>query len=123
MVKMACTSKRYYALVMAIIHKRISVSTSFWAHIPHVIRRIEPHLSIAQKKQLKREGQYKGQQEKFSTRLDPNAVPPCASNVRQMIIGKIDPGKKHKPLVLRYFEEVLKNLHNLEAFDAEDLTE
>ncbi|KAI3580469.1 hypothetical protein IWW34DRAFT_429375 [Fusarium oxysporum f. sp. albedinis] len=89
MVKMACTSKRYYALVMAIIHKRISVSTSFWAHIPHVIRRIEPHLSIAQKKQLKREGQYKGQQEKFSTRLDPNAVPPCASNVRQMIIGKI----------------------------------
>ncbi|KAG7426165.1 hypothetical protein Forpi1262_v012286 [Fusarium oxysporum f. sp. raphani] len=123
MVKMACTSKRYYALVMAIIHKRISVSTSFWAHIPHVIRRIEPHLSIAQKKQLKREGQYKGQQEKFSTRLDPNAVPPCASNVRQMIIGKIDPGKKHKPLVLRYFEEVLKNLHNLEVFDAEDLTE
>ncbi|KAL5589940.1 hypothetical protein FOVSG1_011807 [Fusarium oxysporum f. sp. vasinfectum] len=123
MVKLACTSKRYYALVMAIIHKRISVSTSFWAHIPHVIRRIEPHLSIAQKKQLKREGQYKGQQEKFSTRLDPNAVPPCASNVRQMIIGKIDPGKRHKPLVLRYFEEVLKNLHNLEVFDAEDLTE
>jgi hypothetical protein len=25
--------------------------------------------------------------------------------------------------VLRYFEEVLKNLHNLEVFDAEDLTE
>ncbi|KAF4442079.1 hypothetical protein FACUT_2302 [Fusarium acutatum] len=122
MVKMACTSKRYYALVMAIIHKRISVSTSFWAHIPHVIRRIEPHLSIAQKKQLKREGQYKGQQEKFSTLLDPNAVPSCASNVRQMIIGHIDPGKRHKPFLLRYFEEVLKNLHNLEVFDAEDLT-
>ncbi|KAF5635852.1 hypothetical protein F52700_5164 [Fusarium sp. NRRL 52700] len=123
MIKMACTSKRYYALVMAIIHKRISVSTSFWAHIPHVIRRIEPHLSIAQKKQLKREGQYKGQQEKFSTRLDPNAVPACASNVRQMIIGRIDPGKRHKPFLMRYFEEVLKNLHNLEVFDAEDLTE
>ncbi|KAF5642436.1 uncharacterized protein FTJAE_3593 [Fusarium tjaetaba] len=123
MVKMACTSKRYYAIVMAIIHKRISVSTYFWAHIPHVIRRIEPHLSIAQKKQLKREGQYKGQQEKFSTSLDPNAVPPCASNVRQMIIGKIDPGKKHKPFLMRYFEEVLKNLHNLEVFDAKDLTE
>ncbi|EWG51707.1 hypothetical protein FVEG_10604 [Fusarium verticillioides 7600] len=123
MVKMACTSKRYYAIVMAIIHKRISVSTSFWTHIPHVIRRIEPHLSIAQKKQLKRECKYKGQQEKFSTLLDPNAVPPCASNVRQMIIGGIDPGKRHKPFVLRYFEEVLKNLHNLEVFDAEDLTE
>ncbi|PNP84123.1 hypothetical protein FNYG_02811 [Fusarium nygamai] len=123
MIKMACTSKRYYAIVMAIIHKRISVSTSFWTHIPHVIRRIEPHLSIAQKKQLKREGQYKGQQNKFSTLLDLNAVPPCASNVRQMIIGGIDPGKRHKPFVLRYFEEVLKNLHNLEVFDAEDLTE
>ncbi|KAF5971270.1 hypothetical protein FCOIX_9949 [Fusarium coicis] len=123
MVKMACTSKRYYAIVMAIIHKRISVSTSFWTHIPHVIRRIEPHLSIAQKKQLKREGRYKGQQEKFSTLLDPKAVPPCASNVRQMVIGGIDPGKRHKPFVLRYFEEVLKNLHNLEVFDAEDLTE
>ncbi|CVL11786.1 uncharacterized protein FPRN_14838 [Fusarium proliferatum] len=123
MVKMACTSKRYYAVVMAIIHKRISVSTYFWAHIPHVIRRIEPHLSIAQKKQLKREGQYKGQQEKFSTLLDPTAVPSCASNVRQMIIGKIDPGKRHKPFLLRYFEEVLKNLHNLEVFDAKDLTE
>ncbi|KAF5717116.1 hypothetical protein FMUND_5934 [Fusarium mundagurra] len=123
MVKMACTSKRYYAVVMAIIHKRISVSTYFWAHIPHVIRRIEPHLSIAQKKQLKREGRYRGQQDKFSTLLDPNAVPSCASNVRQMIIGKIDPGKKHKPFLLRYFEEVLKNLHNLEVFDAKDLTQ
>ncbi|KAF5988291.1 hypothetical protein FBULB1_1515 [Fusarium bulbicola] len=122
MIKMACTSKRYYAVVMAIIHKRISVSTYFWAHIPHVIRRIEPHLSIAQKKQLKREGQYKGQQEKFSALLDPNAVPSCASNVRQMIIGKIDPGKRHKPFLLRYFEEGLKNLHNLEVFDAKDLT-
>ncbi|KAF5693654.1 hypothetical protein FDENT_1886 [Fusarium denticulatum] len=123
MVKMACTSRRYYAVVMAIIHKRISVSTYFWAHIPHVIRRIEPHLSIAQKKQLKIEGQYMGQQDKFSSLLDPNAVPSCASNVRQMIIGKIDPGKRHKPFLLRYFEEVLKNLHNLEVFDANDLTE
>ncbi|KAF5575844.1 hypothetical protein FPCIR_12983 [Fusarium pseudocircinatum] len=115
--------RRYYAVVMAIIHKRISVSTYFWAHIPHVIRRIEPHLSISQKKQLKREGQYKGQQDKFSSLLDPNAVPSSASNVRQMIIGKIDPGKRHKPFLLRYFEEVLKNLHNLEVFDAKDLTE
>jgi hypothetical protein len=123
MVRLACTSKRYYALVMAIIHKRISVSTSFWTHIAHVIRRIEPHLSIAQKKQLKREGRYKGQQEKFSTLLDPNVVPCCARNVLQMIIGRIDPGKKHKPFVLRYFEEVLKNLHNLEVLDYEDLTE
>ncbi|KAF9773550.1 hypothetical protein IL306_008622 [Fusarium sp. DS 682] len=123
MIRMACTSKRYYSHVMAILHKRISISTHFWAHIPHVIRRIEPHLSIAQKKQLKREAHYKGQQEKFSKRLDPNVMPPCASFVRQLIIGRIDPGKRHKWFVLRYFEEVLKNLHNLEVFDAAELTE
>ncbi|KAJ3548774.1 hypothetical protein NM208_g852 [Fusarium decemcellulare] len=122
MIKLACTSKRYYTLIMAVLHKRINVAVSFWAHIPNVIRRLEPHLSIAQKKQLKREGKYKGQQEKFSTRLDPLAVPPCADYVRQMVIGNIDPGKKHKPIVLRYLEEVLKNLPNLEVIDTDELT-
>ncbi|KAF4451268.1 hypothetical protein F53441_5689 [Fusarium austroafricanum] len=122
MVKLACTSKRYYSIASSIFHKRISVSVAFWAHIPNVIRRIEPHLSIAQKKQLKKEGKYKGQQEKFSTRLDPDAVPPSADFVRQMIVGHIDPGKKHKPIVMRYLEEVMKNLHNLEVFYAHEFT-
>ncbi|KAG5655518.1 hypothetical protein KAF25_003855 [Fusarium avenaceum] len=122
MVKLACTSKRHYSIVMPVLHKRISVSIGFWQHIPHLIRQIEPHLSIAQKKQLKREGKYKGQQEKFSTLLDPLAVPPCADYVRQVVIGGIDPGKKHKPVVMRYVEEVLKNVSNLEVIDACELT-
>jgi hypothetical protein len=117
MVKMAFTSKS------TTLHKRISVLARFWVHIPQVIRRIEPHLSISQKKQLKKECQYKGQQEKFPTHLDPNAVPACAGLVSQFIIGAIDPGKKHKPFVMRYCEEVLKNLHNLEALDTSELTE
>ncbi|KAM0325589.1 hypothetical protein ACHAPQ_007989 [Fusarium lateritium] len=122
MVKLACTSKSYYSLVMPVLHKRISVSVGFWQHIPHVIRQIEPHLSIAQKKQLKREGKYKGQQEKFSTLLDPLAVPACADYVRQVVIGAVDPGKKHKFIVMRYLEEVLKNISNLEIVDAYELT-
>ncbi|KIL87192.1 hypothetical protein FAVG1_09747 [Fusarium avenaceum] len=122
MVKLACTSKRHYSIVMPVLHKRISVSIGFWQHIPHLIRQIEPHLSIAQKKQLKREGKYKGQQEKFSTLLDPSAVPACAEYVRQVVIGGIDHGKKHKPVVMRYVEEVLKNVSNLEVIDACELT-
>ncbi|KAF4992621.1 hypothetical protein FGRMN_7022 [Fusarium graminum] len=123
MVKLASTSKTLYSLVRPILHKRVSVSVHFWAHIPHVIRQLEPHLSIAQKRQLKREGKYKGQQERFSSLLDPLVVPACADYVRQMVIGSVDPGKKHKPIVLRYLEEVLKNVHNLEVLDTMELTE
>ncbi|KAF5678692.1 hypothetical protein FHETE_1133 [Fusarium heterosporum] len=123
MVKLASTSKTLYSLVMPILHKRVSVSVHFWAHIPHVIRQLEPHLSIAQKRQLKREGKYKGQQERFSSLLDPLVVPACADDVREMVIGSVDPGKKHKPIVLRYLEEVLKNVHNLEVLDTMELTE
>ncbi|KAJ4256042.1 hypothetical protein NW762_009116 [Fusarium torreyae] len=50
---------------------------------------------------------YKGQQRKFSTRLDPDAVPPC-----------VDYG-----IILRYLEEVLKNLKNLEIVETTELTE
>ncbi|KAM0547255.1 hypothetical protein ACHAPJ_010517 [Fusarium lateritium] len=122
LLKLARTSRRYYSIVMPILHKRIAVKVNCWAHIPNAIRRIEPHLSIAQKKKLKKEGKYKGQQKKFSTRLDPDSVPPCVDYVRQMVIDS-RPGHKHKYIVLRYFEEVLKNLHNLEIVKTTDLTE
>ncbi|KAH7185153.1 uncharacterized protein B0J16DRAFT_340956 [Fusarium flagelliforme] len=121
MINLACTSQRYYNLAMSIVHNHIAVRVGFFAHIPKVIRRLEPHLSIAQKKQIRREGRYKGQQERFSSLLDRNAVPKCALNVRQMTIGGIDPGKKHRPIVVRYLEEVLKNLTNLEVLDTTEL--
>jgi hypothetical protein len=40
-----------------------------------------------------------------------------------MTIGGIDPGKKHRPIVVRYLEEVLKNLTNLEVLDTTELNE
>jgi hypothetical protein len=108
---------------MAAVHNHIAVKVGFFAHIPNVIRLLEPHLSIAQKKQLKKEARYKGQQDRFSSRLDPDVVPGCAQYVRQMTIGGIDPGKKHKKVVVRTLEEVLKNLSNLEVLDTTVLTE
>lgn len=121
MINLACTSQRYYNLAMSVVHNHIAVRVGFFAHMPQIIRRLEPHLSIAQKKQVQREGRYKGQQERFSNLLDPNAIPKCALHVRQMTIGDIDPGKKHKPIVIRYLEEVLKNLTNLEVLDTMEL--
>ncbi|KAI1071420.1 hypothetical protein LB507_004958 [Fusarium sp. FIESC RH6] len=120
-INLACTSQRYYNLAMSVVHNHIAVRVGFFAHMPKIIRRLEPHLSIAQKKQVQREGRYKGQQEKFSNLLDPNAIPKCALHVRQMTIGDIDPGKKHKAIVIRYLEEVLKNLTNLEVLDTTEL--
>ncbi|KAG7403676.1 hypothetical protein Forpe1208_v016245 [Fusarium oxysporum f. sp. rapae] len=120
---MACTSERYYSLVSPILHKRIFVSANHWSHTPKVTRRLVPYLSIAQKKQLMEETPYKSQQEKFSNSPDPNAMPPCANNVRQMIIGFINPGKAKKRIIMRYLEEVMKNLPNLKVFEGHDFTE
>ncbi|KAF4971492.1 hypothetical protein FSARC_1720 [Fusarium sarcochroum] len=69
LLKLARTSRRYYAYVMPALHKRIAVKVDSLAYVPNVIRLIEPHLSIAQKKQLKKEGKYKGQQDRFSDTL------------------------------------------------------
>lgn len=95
----------------------------FHAHIPKLIRTIEPHLRIAQKKQLKKEGKYKGQQEEYPRGLDEKAKPDCASYVRQLVVGVSDPGKKHKYIVERYVEEFLKNIENLEILETRVFTE
>ncbi|EWZ78811.1 hypothetical protein FOWG_16970 [Fusarium oxysporum f. sp. lycopersici MN25] len=123
MAKMACTSKSYYSLVLPILHKRISVSANNWRHTHNVIRRLVPYLSLAQKRQLKKETTYKDQQDKFSNSLDPDTVPPWANNVRQMIIGSINPGKKKRETIMRYLEEVMKNLYDLKVFMGHELTE
>ncbi|KAG4278298.1 hypothetical protein FPRO04_13914 [Fusarium proliferatum] len=120
---MARTSNRYHFLVSRILYKRISVCVNHHVHICKVIRRLQPHLSIAQKKLLKKEGEYEGQQEEFSKSLDPDAVPPYADCVRQMIVGSVKPGRKNKPIIMRYLEEVMKNLHNLEVFEGHNFTE
>ncbi|KAL3601209.1 hypothetical protein FPOAC2_05465 [Fusarium poae] len=122
MINLARTSRRYYAIAMAITHNHIAVKVYYYAHISKVFRLLEPHLSITQKKELKKLGKYKGRQDRFSSRLDQDAVPGCAQQVRQMTIGSINPGTKHKKVVLRTLEEVLKNLTNLEVLDTTELT-
>ncbi|RSM07062.1 hypothetical protein CEP52_005431 [Fusarium oligoseptatum] len=92
--KLGRTSKKYYSIAMPYLYKQIAVAAMFHAHIPKLIRALEPVLTIAQKKQLKKEGKYKGQQERFSSRLDENAKPLCADYVRSIVVGVCDPGRK-----------------------------
>jgi len=107
---------------MPLLYKRIAVAAMFHAHIQKLIRALEPHLTIAQKKQLKKEGKYKGQQEEYSSRLDPNTKPICASYVRHIVFGVAEPGRKHQYIVHRYVEEALKNMENLEIVETYFLT-
>lgn len=117
------TSKRFYALMAPRLYSRVAVAAMFHAHIAKLIRTIEPHLTIEQKSQLKREGKYKGQQEKYPSGLDEKRVPICAGYVRQLIIGVSDPGKKHKYIVDRYYEEALKNMKNLSIVETRVVNE
>jgi hypothetical protein len=96
---------------------------SFHAHIAKLIRTIEPLLTIEQRKQLKKEGQYKGQQESFPDKADEKNKPEIADFVRQAVFEIGDPGQKHRFIVYRYIEEFLKSADNLEVFAATDFTE
>ncbi|KAH8674452.1 hypothetical protein BGZ60DRAFT_373021 [Tricladium varicosporioides] len=116
------TCKSLYSIMMPRLYGCIAVAAMFHAHIPKLIRTLEPHLTIAQKKQLKKEGKYKGQQERYSSRLDEKAKPICATYVRQMIVGVADPGRKHRYIVDRYIEEAFKNMDNLEIVETRVLT-
>lgn len=108
--------------MMPRLYGRVAVAAMFHAHIPKLIRTLEPHLTIAQKKQLKKEGKYKGQQERYPSGLDEKAKPICATYVRQIIVGVADPGRKHRYIVDRYIEEAFKNMDNLEIVETRVLT-
>ncbi|KAM6525148.1 hypothetical protein FALCPG4_010708 [Fusarium falciforme] len=120
--KLGRTCKKYYSIAMPYLYKHIAVAAMFHAHIPKLIRGLEPVLTIAQKKQLKKEGKYKGQQERFSSRLDENAKPLCADYVRSIVVGVCDPGRKHQYITNRYLEEAFQNLNNLEIVETCVLT-
>lgn len=109
--------------MMPLLYNRIAVAAMFHAHIPKLIRTLDPILTVHQKRQLKKEGKYKGQQDRYITRVDPNTMPQCASHVRQFVAGVANPGRKHNYIVYRYVEEALKNLHNLEIVEAYFITE
>lgn len=122
MSKLGRTSKRWQLIMGNRLHRLLTVHAAYHAHITNLIRAIEPHLTIAQRKQLKKEGKYKGQQAKYSSKLDPDTVPICAGYVRQILVSRVMPGKKHQYICDRYIEEVFKNLKNLEVIDTEILT-
>jgi hypothetical protein len=112
----------FYTLLMPRLHKRLAAGAMYHVHISMLIRSLEPHLSINQKLQLIRERSYDGQRtDMYSTQLDWNARP-CASCVRELIIGPAAPGRHHEYVVHRYLEDALSNFHNLEVVDADWLT-
>ncbi|KAL5609809.1 hypothetical protein FOVSG1_004490 [Fusarium oxysporum f. sp. vasinfectum] len=121
--RLSCASKSYFAMVTPRLYERINVSVSYHAHIPKLIRNLEPFLSINQKKQLRKEGQYRGQQESFSNVIDPQKKPRFGEYVRQANLFIGDPGKNHKFIVNRYVEEALKNMTNLEVVETSSITE
>ena len=91
--------------------------------IAKLIKTTEPFLSIEQRKQLKTEGSYKGQQETFPDDVDPKKKPEIAKYVRRALVETGDPGKRHRYIVHRYVEELLKNLDSLEVWAGMMLTE
>lgn len=117
------TCKTYYSLTAPVLYERISVAAMFHAHIAKAIRTLEPHLSIQQRKQLKKEGTYRGQKDLYPTDLKPNETPACAEYVQQLVVGVVQAGKKHDYIVHRYIEEAMKNMKNVRVLEALCLTE
>ncbi|KAJ4003968.1 hypothetical protein NW766_011823 [Fusarium irregulare] len=117
------TCKTYYSLTAPVLYERISVAAMFHAHIAKAIRTLEPHLSIKQRKQLKKEGTYRGQKDLYPTDLKPDETPVCAEYVQQLIVGVVKAGRKHDYIVHRYIEEAMKNMKNVQVFEALCLTD
>ncbi|KAM0354393.1 hypothetical protein ACHAPU_001437 [Fusarium lateritium] len=121
--RLSKTCKSYYALVTPQLYKRVDVWVSYHAHIAKLIRTLDPLLSIEQKKQLKKDGAYKGQQESFPSKVDPGKKPEIVNFVRQALLGIGDPGKNHRHIVHRYVDEAMKNMPNLEVVETMLMTE
>jgi len=117
------TCKAFHSLVMPRLYKRVEGSVIYHAHIAKLIRRIEPALTIEQRKQLRKEGQYKGQQETFPNNVDGKRKPEIAKFIQQAAFEIGDPGKKHKFIVYRYIEELLESASNLQVLAVTDFTE
>ncbi|KAL4723012.1 hypothetical protein ACLX1H_010253 [Fusarium chlamydosporum] len=73
------------------LYKRVEGSVTYHAHIAKLIRSIEPALTIEQRKQLRNEGQYKGQQETFPDKVDGKRKPEIANFIQQAVFKIGDP--------------------------------
>jgi hypothetical protein len=117
------TCKTFQWLLSPRLYSRVSVEASFHSHIAKFIRNIEPHLSIRQRKQLKKEGKYRGQQDKYPSNLGPKEKPACAEHVRQLFVSHLKPGRKHAQILYRYIEEAVQNMRNIEVLEFDTITE
>ena len=93
-----------------------------FGQIPGMVRTVEPYLTIHQRREIKKMGKYKGQQETYPTGVDENKIPDCARFVEELVIGDTHPGKKHDKIAYRYIEEFLKNMTDVRIVEAEMLT-
>ncbi|RTE72273.1 hypothetical protein BHE90_013334 [Fusarium euwallaceae] len=116
------TCKRYHQVIKPRIQQYLHISVDSRGHVDRLIRVIEPHLSIAQRKQLLRDGQHKGQQNRFPLGVDEDEIPSCASRVRQLTFGILPQRRSHLYLAHRYLEEAFKNMQNAEIVDVGSLT-
>ncbi|ESU10280.1 hypothetical protein FGSG_03010 [Fusarium graminearum PH-1] len=105
-----------------VLNKSIAVRASDDEYVYKVISRLEPFLSINQKRKLWKEGRCRSQQIKSHRLLAPDVAPLGAQCVRQMTVGLIGRAVKHRQNVMRKLEEVLKNLSNLEVLDTTELS-
>lgn len=118
MAALCGTCKDLYELMMPRLHRRVIVSAEHFAQIQTMIRTVERYLSIAQKKEIKKMGAYKGQQETYPSGVDENKVPDSTRFIRELVIGSSSPGKKHDKITHRYIEEFVNNVPDVRVLEA-----
>lgn len=123
MAALSRTCKALYPLMKQRLHRRVIVSAEHFGQIPAMIRTVERYLSIRQKKEIKKIGQYKGQQETYPAGVHEDEVPECAKYVRELVIGNSSPGKKHNKTMHRYIEEFCNNMADIRVLEANMLTQ
>ncbi|KIL85954.1 hypothetical protein FAVG1_10923 [Fusarium avenaceum] len=121
--RLSRTCKTFQALLFPRLYSRVSVDVAYHSDIAKFIRNIEPHLSIRQRKQLKKEGKYSGQQDEYPSNLGPEEKPACAEHVRQLSVSHLNPDRKNAQILYRYIEEALQNMRNIEVLEFETINE
>ena len=86
-----------------------------------MIQTVEPYLSIRQRRELRAQKAYTGQQERYPAGQDEDKIPDGARFVRELVVGQSNPGKKHGVFVHRYVEEFVKNMTAVEVLETEML--
>lgn len=98
-----------------ILYRDLVASAPCHGNIRGFIRSLQRYLTIAQRKQLRSEQHYVGQQERFMKKDNDEAIPYCTQDVKRLFIGWSNPGKNHLKVLRRYLEELLLQLKHLEA--------